>query len=81
MAAKTANLNKNLMAANREKESMVMKFAVREKDILVSQRKAEEADKKMKVFYSGHNLGRYKWQTFENLLLIFRPQSKREKML
>lgn len=49
MAAKTTNLNKNLLAATREKESMVMKFAVREKDILVSQRKAEEADKKMKV--------------------------------
>ena len=49
MASKTTTLNKSLMAANREKESMVMKFAVREKDILVSHKKAEEADKKMKV--------------------------------
>ena len=37
------------MAATREKESMVMKFAVREKDILISQKKAEEADRKMKA--------------------------------
>ena len=49
MASKTTTLNKSLMAANREKESMVMKFAVREKDVLVSHKKAEEADKKMKV--------------------------------
>jgi len=49
MASKISNLNKALMGANREKESMVMKFAMREKDILVSQRKAEEADKRMKM--------------------------------
>jgi len=49
MSFKISNLNKSLMAATREKESMVMKFAVREKDILISQKKAEEADRKMKA--------------------------------
>ena len=49
MALKVADLKKQFLNANREKESMVMKYAMREKDILVSKRKAEEAEKTMRA--------------------------------
>jgi len=48
MAGKIADWKKQLLNATREKESMVMKYAMREKDILICQRKSEEAEKKMK---------------------------------
>jgi hypothetical protein len=37
------------MNANKEKESMVMKYALGEKDIIIQRRLREEADKKMKI--------------------------------
>ena len=37
------------MAANREKESMVMKYAVNEREIIVQKKQRDEADKKMKA--------------------------------
>ena len=47
-AKQVADLKRRFLAANKEKENMVVKFAMREKDILISSQKAEVADKKMK---------------------------------
>jgi hypothetical protein len=42
-------LRKYFIAANREKESMVVKYAMGEKDIIVLRKGKEEAEKKLLV--------------------------------
>ena len=42
-------MKKQFVNANREKESMVMKYALREKDIIVSKVAREDSDKKCKA--------------------------------
>ena len=49
MSAKVAELKKQYIAANKEKESMVMKYALNEKEIIIQKKHRDEAEKKMKA--------------------------------
>lgn len=49
MGAKVAELRRQFVAANKEKEAMVMKFALGEKDIIIQKRQKEEAERKMRA--------------------------------
>ncbi len=48
MGAKVGELKKQYVNANKEKESMVMKYVLNEKEILVQKKHRDEAEKKMK---------------------------------
>merc|ERR1712008_125284 len=48
MSAKVAELKKQYVNANKEKESMVMKYALNEREIIIQKKHREESEKKMK---------------------------------
>ena len=48
MGAKVTELKRQYVNANKEKESMVMKYALNEREIIVQKKHREEAEKKMK---------------------------------
>ena len=45
----TFQLKKYFLAANREKESMVVKYAMGEKEIIIQRKAREDAEKKVQV--------------------------------
>jgi len=49
MAAKVAELKKQYINANKEKESMVMKYALNEKEIIIQKKHREKAEETMKA--------------------------------
>ena len=49
MSAKVAELKKQYISANKEKESMVMKYALNEKEIIIQKKHRDEAEKRMKT--------------------------------